>query len=618
MSGKEVASGLGIVGLLVVLFYGYLFSQWEGPYGNKSDPVSSSFRHLGSGQHIRIKETITVYKSRASGFTHNGSSFDLVYKGVEIKSEELEKWLKASSAGSGEWSLIFDVVELAADDFLLMMGTETIGSYAVARVYLDGEPAAMRAEVIKLGEERSDRGDFRQSRVAGWSRVVTHAGSQFMIRHAPFKVVPLGSGQLAKVQYPFAFLVDEHEQKQQIQFKVIDLNDGKMLASLDLGTECFALPEFFFNDSKPYSSDPTEDDSKVNYGYGPRWWDKNIAWAAQSSTLTLRPGHTLAGRAPRALSIRNEVAKVDEAGPQPAIHAQPVASPLLEESEIDQVPVLGKNCEKLNPRGFKDAQSRGPYLEAIDVVDFCLHGGGAVAAQSRAKACGTPARASIFSTPGVTVNEVSFLYRPLDETRKAVKVVVPEIDANGERFMSVDVPEEKDTHRLRQAFVLNESQVMFKARGQGPWQVYLVSLKDADFSLQYVDSFAYPHGPFVNIGSGGYLYDTSSGVLVRKKPFGFLDRVTGIVASQDQSVATLYVDNDKVHVRVLGFTAEALMQEQVLSTLEVPASCFAATGLLPEDLPMAARQQWFDKHFVWSADRAKVSLKTPCRPRWGR
>ena len=617
MSGKKIAAGLGIVGLLVVLFFGYLLSQWEGPYGNKSDPVSSSFRHLGSGQHIRIKETITVYKRRSSGFTHKGSSFKLVYKGAEVTPEELDKWLKAGNPGTAASSLIFEVVELAADDFLLMVDTGTTGAYAVVRVHLDGAPAAVRAEVIKLGAEYSQHGHFTQARVPGWTRVVTHAGSQFMIRHAPFRVVALGAGQLAKVQFPLAFLVGEEKQKQQIQFKVIDLNEGTTLAALALDADCFSLPEFSFDDANPTSADPAEDDQRVYFGYGPKWWDKNIAWGAQTSSLTLRPGQTLAGRTPRALSIRNEEPKADEALPQPVLHAQPLAAPLLDEREIDQVPVLGKNCEKLNPKGFKEAQSQGPYLEAIDVVDFCLDGGGAVAAALRAKACGTPARSSIFSTAGVTVNEVSFIYQPVDQARKPVRVVVPEIDAGAESFMRIDAPEEKGSHRLRQAFVLNERQVMFKARSQGPWQVYLVTAADKGFSLQWVGSYAYPRGPFLNIGNGSYLYDTSSGVLVRKNPFGYLDNIMGLVTSQDHNVVTAYANDGKVRVRVLRFTPEALMQEQLVSKLDIPASCFTATGLLQDDLPLAARQPWFDNNFVWSADRSKVSLKTPCRPRWG-
>jgi hypothetical protein len=313
------------------------------------------------------------------------------------------------------------------------------------------------------------------------------------------------------------------------------------------------------------------------------------------------------------LSIQHDVVKAAVASSHALTDAAVAesASP-YNHSEIDKLPVITKNCAKENPAGAKKAESMYATTENIDAAVFCLQPGSPVDPALKDQVCGTPTRKKVFGSARVTVNEVTFAYRPVNQKSAPIQIVIPEIEADGKKFISVDDPD-NDSQNLKESFALNDSQMLFKARDTGPWMVYLMSAKDKDFSLQKLGWFAYPGGPFADIGNGNFLYDTQSSVLVRKTPFGYLDRVLGLVDMQDQKAVAIFEQDDTVHARVVQFTADPSMQEKPVSSLDVPVSCFGKDGLLPERANTAERQQWFNKYFVWSSNKSAVSLKATCR-----
>lgn len=387
-----------------------------------------------------------------------------------------------------------------------------------------------------------------------------------------------------------------------------------MSSSLTLGRDCFAMPRFSFDHPKLDALDTTENDEEVKYRYGPKWWDKNIEWKAQPPALQLRTEHILAAPAATYFSVQHEKYAKSEEVRTRAHTNEPMASssPLFNEAEIDQVPVLTKNCAQNNPNGVKKAQTMTAESKQIDVAVFCLQDS-PVDPALRAKACGTPTRKQVFAGAAVTVNEVTFLYQPTNQKTAPIQIVVPEIESEGEKFISVGGSEKTESEILKEAFVLNNSQVLFKARGNGPWQVYLMSAKEKDFSVDNVGWFAFPSGPFVGMGKDAFLYDRKSDVLIRKKPFGYADRVTGLADIQDQTAVAAHVNKDQIYVRVLRFAADPQMKEQAVSTLEASVACFGKDDVIENEMTMAERQQWFNKYFVWSSDKSTVSLKTPCR-----
>jgi hypothetical protein len=109
-----------------------------------------------------------------------------------------------------------------------------------------------------------------------------------MIRHAPFQMVSLGRGALAKVEYPYAFLVtDEDEGGPRLEFRAVNVNDGKTAASLKLDRSCLSWPRFSF-DWKPDVVIADPGNPKTEFDEGPAWWDEHIEWNGQSAALGLR------------------------------------------------------------------------------------------------------------------------------------------------------------------------------------------------------------------------------------------------------------------------------------------------------------------------------------------
>jgi hypothetical protein len=216
------------------------------------------------------------------------TAYDVVYKGKKVSREKLGKLLDLENFATENSASIYDAVELQADDFLLILTRSSqVAAYAMARVRVDATTFALRTEVVKLGGEDSAYQWFPGSRLPGWSRAVSSKDEQFMIRHAPFQMVSLGHGALAKVEFPYAFLATDENDGPRIEFRAVNVNDGKTAASLKLDKYCFSWPQFSF-DWKPGVVIVNPIDPKIEFSDGPAWWDKHIDWDRQSHALRLR------------------------------------------------------------------------------------------------------------------------------------------------------------------------------------------------------------------------------------------------------------------------------------------------------------------------------------------
>lgn len=616
MNIKRWIVGFSIIGLLggfyffgqiLIVSCALIFSAVKSQFESQSSYISS-------GQKIRIRKTVMPYDNWSTGTRSEKTDFTLYVKGSKIDETDLKNWLDKKNPGVVEYPTIFDAVELKADDVLIILAKGTNGdSYPLVHLYLDPFTSALQTDVIGLDGKESQYNWFPDSRLPGWVRAVNVDGSQFMIRLSPFQVVSLGHGELLKIEFPLAYLASDQQKEPHISFRIVDLNDGKVAGLLKLDKDCFTLPGFSFDHPKLDALDLLEDDQHVKYKYGPKWWDKNVEWNQQTSTLKLKIDHTLAAPPARVMSIQNEVVKrVPESVPDDTNQAIAASPSIFNESEIDQIPIVTKNCAQQNPNGVVTAQSMPARTENIDAAAFCLQPDWPVDPAIRHKVCGTSARKKIFFKNSVTVNEVTFLYHPLDQKKKAVQIVVPEVETNGKKFIQLEDPETNRPLNIKEAFVLNENQLIFKARSEGPWVVYLLNAQEKEFNLQKIGEFGYPSGPFVLVGKDRFLYDTKSAILIRKNPFGYLDRLTDLISIESDKAVASYIEGDKLHLRVIQFTSDSRMEEQASSALEVSIPCFASDDLPERQMTMAQRQRWFDKYFVWAGDGSNISLKTSC------
>lgn len=290
MSGKQWGLGVALAALVgIVYFFGPILFVLVATLIEAGSGKGAHSEVIGSGQNLKVRKIVTPHRSWDTGSAFEITTYDVLYKGKEVSREKLGKMLGLEHFATENSASIYDAVELHADDFLLILtrSSQEVG-YAMARVRVDAATSALRAEVMTLGGEDSEYQWFPGSRLPGWSRAVSTKGEQFMIRHAPFQMVSLGRGALAKVEFPYAFLATDENNGQGIEFRAVNLNDGKTAASLKLDRYCFSRPRFSF-DWKPRADIAETGDRKTEFSDGPDWWDKHIEWDGQSAALRLRP-----------------------------------------------------------------------------------------------------------------------------------------------------------------------------------------------------------------------------------------------------------------------------------------------------------------------------------------
>lgn len=289
MRGKQWGLGVALTALVgIVYFFGPILVVLVASLVGAGSGWGAHSEDIGSGQNLNVRKIVTRHRSWDTGSPFEVTAYDVLYKGKKVSREKLGKLLGLEDFATENSASIYDAVELQADDFLLILtkSSQEVG-YAMARVRVDAATSALRAEVVKLGGEDSGYQWFPGSRLPGWSRAVSSTGEQFMIRHAPFQMVSLGRGALAKVEFPYAFLATDENNGPRIEFRAVNVNDGKTVAYLKLDKYCFSWPQFSF-DWKPGVVIANPEDRKIQFSGGPAWWDEHIDWDGQSVALRLR------------------------------------------------------------------------------------------------------------------------------------------------------------------------------------------------------------------------------------------------------------------------------------------------------------------------------------------
>ena len=290
MSGKHCGLGLALTALVGIVYFfgpGLLFMiaiLIQDGFGKKA-----TSEVIGSGQILKVRKIVTPKRSWETSSEFEITTHEVLYKGKKVSREQLGKSLGLEGFATENSAAIYDAVELQPDDFLLILtkSSQEVG-YAMARVRVDPATSALRTELVKLGGADSEHQWFPGSRLPGWSRAVSSKYEQFMIRHAPFQMVSLGRGELAKVEFPYAFLATVKDNGARIEFRAVNVNDGKTAASLELDKPCFPWRRLDF-DLAPGKVIAEPGERKIEFDDGPAWWDEHIEWDGQSTALRLRP-----------------------------------------------------------------------------------------------------------------------------------------------------------------------------------------------------------------------------------------------------------------------------------------------------------------------------------------
>lgn len=602
----SVVTVLGI-GFILFLFPG-LFVLLMTLVSGAKNQINAQTQTLTSGQNIKIDKKVTPYQDWNTGSARESTEFNLTVHGSVIDSEKLKNLINAKHPETLQFPTVYDVVEMQPDDVLLSVTKDSQGgSYPTVRLHIDPTTQEAVADLLTFDGKESQFNWFPESRIMGWSRVVNTDGHQFLIQHSPFKVVSLGAGDLVKVDFPMAFLAQTARDKNKVYFRAIDLVGGKEVNNLELDGQCFTLPRFSFDYPKVDGQDISESDDDVKFIYGPKWWDKNIDF--KNSILQLKTDHVLAAPAPKVLSVTYQPINYNTEAEQ---SGDAIAASTYGDDEIDSIPLIIKSCAKENPKGYQKAKSLTAIAENISVSEFCLSSGFSIGADIKNKVCGAIARKQMFSKNGVVVNQASFTYHPLKKESKPVAVTSPELEFKGKKYIYLQGQTDYDEiQHLKEFYILNPNQVLFKARGMGPWHLHLVTADEKEQKLQYVGSYAYPGSPFETFEDGQYMYMRRSGGLVRKNPFGYIDFVQGVLTVQAGRAVTFSIFDDEktLHLSISSFTQTSLMDQNYIWTGKIALECFAKDELPTAQMTVQQREQWFKKYFNWAAGSEQVQLK---------
>lgn len=609
-----IIAGLVVVGFAVLCFISPSFYILVSSLvmGIKNEATAQRTL-IGSGQKIKYRKKTTDYQDWNTGSNRTRTQFTLYFDGSALDSKDLKKLIEVKNPGAADNPTVYDAVEMQADDLLVALSKDGQGvSYLIARFHLD-TAKKLQVDLVKLGKEDSQYNWFPNSRLPGWSRVISTDDNQFMIQHSPFKVIPLGAGDLINVEFPYAFMAANQYKKDDIYFSQVNLNDGKVVADLALSKECFVMPRFSMNHPLLEDDDMTESDDEVKFNYGPKWWAKTIApYSGNDGKLKLALGHPLLAPAQKVISVVN---------PRPPKYPQPVAAnssnePQAEspdffgEEEIDRIPMITRQCAKENPEGFTKAQKLPATAQTVSISEFCLDPNWAVNAEQKAKVCGIPTRKKVFSKNTLTINETTITYHPSAKDSKPISVTVPEIQTGDKKMIYITHPESQEMQSIKEYFIISDNQVLIKARTEGPWNMYVLTANEDKVKVNFMGSFAYPGSELEETEDKDFLYMRRSSILIRKNPLGYLDRLLGFLATKQKNAASFYVmeDEKELHLHVRSFEPDMSAEAKILWSAKIATKCFG------DDLPNAEmtvnqREAWLKKYFNWSTDNDKLILR---------
>jgi hypothetical protein len=551
----KITSILIIVAIIILLLIIKIFLS------DRSTKVS-----LSTGEAIGIEKKTTKYNDWATGMPREREAFNIKFKGSPLSIDDIKEQINKKHPGLLESPTIYDAVKLSPDDILILVAKDSQGTgYPLIRIHNKDQ---MTAELIEVGEDHSEYNWFPDSRLQDWYRVVNHKRDQFMIRSRPFKIINIGQGQLTKVEYPLVFLTDENHKGDAANFKVYNLEEGKVIAQLALSKECFRLPSFSFDHPKLDRDNMTENDEAVQYNYGPKWWDKNFDY--QNSKLKLKSDHVITAPPKKVYSI------------------------LHQGHEVDQFDMKTMDCSNINPNGSKTAKTHYTESEQITLNEFCLLDNLAVDRALQKKACGSLQRKEIFNRGKVKLLEIKFSYQPEKIKSQAVEVVTYVMESQGKPYIQVANPD-STTDVIQNAFILNEKQLLLKARSDGPWQLYLVTIADKDPRIEHVLTYAYPDTSYEESEDHSSYFEKSSGVLVRKTPYTLFDYKKEIISAKQDVFVSSYTSEKNEYVLNLND-----WNDKTKWTKSFSKTCFKEIPDVTWSLPR--RERWLREHFTFVKD----------------
>lgn len=251
-------------------------------------------RRSPSSHGLYIEKLVVKSRDWNTGGLIAHNVFKIKIDGHEVGIERLKALVNDRYADLLQYPTLLDVTAVDQNSWLLIFSISSNDrSYPVVQLVFAEN--LLDTKLINIGTAGSAYSWFPLSRLGGWIRVVGDDESQYMI-HAtsPLKVVNLGKGDVAKIDYPIAFLVDGFTDRQFLIARAVELETGKELAKLKLSREQFGFPQFLFDHPVDLHDLTPEYDKYVHYDEGPQWWDQNFIFVfGENSRIELKENHVL-------------------------------------------------------------------------------------------------------------------------------------------------------------------------------------------------------------------------------------------------------------------------------------------------------------------------------------
>ena len=130
---------------------------------------------------VKIDRTETPYTDWATGMHRTKVDFQLHFDQFSLGFNDVKKLINAQHPGLLEAPTIYDAVQLAQDDILLIVSRDSQGEpYPILRVHFQNK--ILEAELIELGGIGSPYNWFPDSRLPGWVRAIGADGQNYLIR----------------------------------------------------------------------------------------------------------------------------------------------------------------------------------------------------------------------------------------------------------------------------------------------------------------------------------------------------------------------------------------------------------------------------------------------------
>lgn len=570
------------------------------------------FSTLSNAEELKIDKTETTKTNWVTGGKQVSSEFKIMSLNKEVSLQQIQLLVNQQKPGLLTYPSIYDAVQLKNNDILMIVSKDSQGNnYPVLRIRTQDKN--LQVDILDFGGDGSAYNWFPDSRLKGWIRVIGADQNQYMIQGSPFKIINLGKGDLAKVDFPWAFMALDNRNEDKIEFKVINLNSGQSVTSLKLEKNCFILPTLSFNHPRLERENFNKDDKNVGYNYGPEWWDKNLEFISTSlPQLKLKKNHVISAPAAKILSIRFNEAEAKKGTsfvsdqPKQNFESDNWQSDSI---EIDQLPFKNSNCAVVNPVGTEKAKLEYNEIVTSTAKEFCLNEDTVIEPAVKAKVCGKVSRNTAFSYKGHSIIEAQFDYHPLIATVKksSYPISAIEFSSQGTSYQYFSNSEGSENDLIHSYLVLSENQLLFKARGSGPWNFYFVDIKDEKFELHKVASFGYPGDEAEYVKEKDFVYFSKGQLLIQRSPFKIWQSANQLFHIIDHYAFTVYqFKNSELVFSALDLSGSELInyswgKAEVWSG-QVPIKCVKDMSTVLE------KSKWFSQNLIWDAQKKSLDF----------